>query len=201
MNQKKHIFAFIAIISLLLSTYSCGIYKKTDAREVSPDPAVRVQKNISEGRGIKFGLGGKKNSGGNFDFASSNELWRAALEILDFLPLDNLDYAGGIIITDWYSEGMDNNESIKITVKFLSNEIRADGIDVTVHKRACNANLSNCQTTKIQSSLEEEITTAILRKAAFLKKNSKEKKVKEHKKKFSGNSNKPIKSIGENKDN
>ena len=198
MNRKKHILPLISIIILLLSTYSCGIYKKTDAREVSPDPEVRVQKNIAQGRGIKFGLGGGKKGGGNFDFASSNELWRAALEILDFLPLDNLDYAGGIIITDWYSEGMDNNESIKITVKFLSNEIRADGIDVTVHKRACNDNLSNCQTTKIQSSLEEEITTAILRKAAFLKENSKKKKIKEYKKKFG---DKPPKSISQNKDN
>ena len=189
MFKIKKILPFLTIIALLFSTNSCGIYKKTDARKVSPDPDVRVQKNISEGRGIKFGLGGKKR-GGNFDFASSNELWRAALEILDFLPLDNLDYAGGIIITDWYSEGMDNNESIKITIKFLSNEIRADGINVTVHKRTCSTNLSNCQTTKIESSLEGEISTAIIKKAAYMKENSKKKKVKEYKKK---NMNKPLK--------
>ena len=183
MHKLKKILPFVTIMALLLSTYSCGIYKKTDARKVSPDPDVRVQKNIAEGRGIKFGIGGKKG-GGNFNFASSNELWRAALEILDFLPLDNLDYAGGIIITDWYSEGMDNNESIKITIKFLSNEIRADGINVTVHKRTCSTNLSNCQTTKIESSLESEISTAIIKKAAYMKENSKNKNVKEYKKKI-----------------
>ena len=150
-------------LALLLSTYSCGIYKKTDAREVSPDPAVRVQKNISEGRGIKFGLGGKKNSGGNFDFASSNELWRAALEILDFLPLDNLDYAGGIIITDWYSENNDD-EAIKITVRFHSNEIRADGLDVIIHNKVCDEN-NKCNVSKVDGELNNEIKIAILKKA------------------------------------
>ena len=175
MNQKKHIFAFIAIISLLLSTYSCGIYKKTDAREVSPDPAVRVQKNISEGRGIKFGLGGKKNSGGNFDFASSNELWRAALEILDFLPLDNLDYAGGIIITDWYSDSNSSNESIKITVRFLSNEVQSNSIKVIVHNKKCGIN-ENCSINEIDSKIKFELQKTIISKAAQFEIDSKSKK-------------------------
>ena len=74
---------------------------------------------------------------GNFEFASSNEMWRATVDILDFMPLANADYGGGVIITDWYNENK-KNESIKIMVQFLSNEIRADGLKVTVYNKVCN---------------------------------------------------------------
>ena len=73
---------------------------------------------MEEGRGISLSkaLGGVK--GGDFMFASSNEMWRATIEILDFVPLNNVDYGGGVIITDWYSEKSDyNNSSIKIIVQ------------------------------------------------------------------------------------
>ena len=65
-------------------------------------------------------------------------MWRASLETLDFLPLTTVDYSGGMIITDWYSENNNNNESIKITVRFLSNEIRSDSLKLIVHKKNCN---------------------------------------------------------------
>ena len=61
-------------------------------------------------------------------------MWRASLEILDFLPLTTVDYSGGMIITDWYSENS-SNESIKITVRFLANEVRADSLKIIVHKK------------------------------------------------------------------
>ena len=82
----------------------------------------KIQRNLEEGRGFRISdIGSSK--GGTFDFASSNELWRASLDIIDFMPLSSANYSGGIIITDWYSENQ-SNESIKINIRFLSNEIR-----------------------------------------------------------------------------
>ena len=146
---------------------SCGIYKKTDARKIPTNATERVQKNIEEGKGFRFGNLGKK-SGGDFQFASSNPLWRATLEKLNFAPLNNVDYAGGIIVTDWFSEE-GSNEEIKITIRFLTNEIRSDALNVIIHKKVCD-NQNNCRINKIENSLNSEVRFAILKKAAQLKK-------------------------------
>ena len=129
--MKKILFI---ILSLSLLT-ECGIYRKTDARKIPGNVNDRVQKNLEEGKRIKFG-GGKGRGDGNFSFATSNEMWRATIEILDFIPLNNADYGGGIIITDWYNEDGTENNSIKIMVRFLSNEIRADGLKVTIYNKS-----------------------------------------------------------------
>ena len=165
-NTRKPIFITLSIVLLLLA--SCGIYKPSDARVVSPNVDDRVKKSIQEGRGFRIGSGMGK-SGTNFEFASSNELWRASLEVLDFLPLSNVDYSGGIIITEWYNEGTSNDEAIKITVRFLSNEVRADGLTIIIHKRICNK-FQQCTVAKIKSTLEEEVKLAILKTATLLKK-------------------------------
>ena len=144
---------------------SCG---KIDwDEEAIADGTKRARKNVEEGRGFKIGPNAK-NSGGTFSFASSNELWRASLETLSFITLSSADYAGGIIITDWYSED-NNKQAIKITVRFLSNEIRSDGIQVLLHKKICDTN-NNCTIKKIDNTLSFEIKDTILRKAALMKK-------------------------------
>ena len=166
--SKKILFLTIGLIVLGI-TSSCGIWDPADARKVSPNAQERVKKNLEEGKGISIkGLtsGGK---GTTYQFASSNPMWRAALEILDFLPLANVDYSGGIITTDWYNEGTASDESIKITVRFLTNEIRSDGIRVIVHKKRCDIN-QNCVVKKISSTLEQELQVAILKKAVIFEK-------------------------------
>ena len=101
--------------------------RQADVSEFPIKDSEKRKKNIDEGRGVTFGiLGGKKS--GNFEFASSNEMWRATIDVLDFAPLINADYGGGIVITDWYSEEGSQNQAIKISIRFLSNEIRADGL-------------------------------------------------------------------------
>ena len=160
---------------------SCGIYKKTDARKISPTGTKRAQKNIEEGRGFRL-LDTRRNQGsGVFEFASSNPMWRASVKLLEFTPFSNVDYSGGIIITDWFSDNDTNqNESIKITIKFLSNEIRADGIDVLVYKKTCNSNNNACNVSKIESDLSGEIKLAILKEATILKQLDDEKKAEEY---------------------
>ena len=159
---------FKILISILLSSFltSCGIYKPVDARKVSPNAQERVKKNLEEGKGISLkGLTGGEG-GTNYQFASSNPMWRATLDILDFLPLANVDYSGGMITTDWYNEGTVSDESIKITVRFLTNEVRSDGLRIIVHKRRCTTE-QLCTVKKISSTLEQELQVAILKKATI----------------------------------
>ena len=167
--------SLMVVFSFLLS---CGIYKPVDARKVSPNAKERVKKNLEEGKGFSIGKALNKGGGTSYQFASSNPMWRATLEILDFLPLSNVDYSGGIITTDWYNEGTALDESIKITVRFLTNEIRSDGIRIIVHKKRCNIEQS-CKISKISSAIEQELQVAILRKAILF-----EKEYNKNKKKF-----------------
>ena len=166
---QKKIFFILVGIALLSFLNSCGIYQPSDARKVSPNVNERVKKNLEEGKGITLGGLGGGGGGTSYQFASSNPMWRATLEILDFLPLANVDYSGGIITTDWYNEGTASDESIKITIRFLTNEIRADGIKVIVHKKKCNIK-QKCTVKKISSALEYELQVAILKKAAIFEK-------------------------------
>ena len=168
--MKRNLIKFITlIIFTLYFLNSCGLYKRSDIEDNPVNVDERVKKNIQEGRGVRFGKGATR--GGDFDFASSNPLWRASIEIFDFVPLTNASYSGGIIITDWFSAENKNPEStrdLKITVKFLTNEIRADAVDVTVFEKICKN--SNCKTNKVQSKLEKEIKLAILKKATIMEK-------------------------------
>ena len=174
----------VCLLFFILTFFNqCGIWDPADARKVPVNAKDRVTKNIEEGRSIKFGKLGQGGSG-TFDFASSNEMWRATIEILDFVPLTSADYGGGIVITDWYNDTQNQTESIKIMVRFLSNEIRADGIKVTVYDRFCNdSNMLNCQTSVNKSEVSEEIKLAILKKASTYRNLENEKKGKEYRKK------------------
>ena len=158
-------FAFFLIIFLS----SCGPFKPapSDARKVPPNVDERVRKNIEEGRGFRL-MGGQKK-GGTFDFASSNELWRASLDTIDFMPLLSANYSGGIIITDWYSEGSSTNESVKISIRFLSNEIRADAIDIKVFMKKC-ASIENCNIVENSGNIISELKGKILKTAAIYRK-------------------------------
>ena len=158
----------LSLITLTALLNSCGIWDPADARKVSPNADDRVKKNLEEGRGFTL-MGGGSGGKTNYQFASSNPMWRATLEILDFLPLSNVDYSGGLISTDWYNEGTATGESIKITIRFLTNEIRADGIKIIVHKKKCAVG-QNCSVKKITSALENELQVAILRKAVIFEK-------------------------------
>ena len=160
----KNILLFFCIIIFF---QSCGAFKfeRADVKDSPINDAEKRERNIKEGRGVT--LPGGKGKSGTFDFATSNEMWRATIEVLDFVPLTTADYGGGIIITDWYSDNLDSQESIKIMVNFLSNEIRADGLKVKVYKKTCDNNF-NCDTQLMSSTLEEEIKLAVLKKAAKL---------------------------------
>jgi len=181
LSKFKKIHLIVVSVILLLFLNSCGIWDPADSRKVPVNVQDRARKAIEEGKGISIGNLGSK--GTNYEFATSNAMWRASLEILDFLPLANVDYSGGIVSTDWYNEGTSNNESIKITVRFLSNEIRSDGLKVIVHKKMCNTQ-QNCTVKKISSVLEHELKVAILKKAILYEEEIKTRNSKAYKKKY-----------------
>ena len=111
----------------------------------------------------------KNNKGGDFSFATSNEMWRASLDILDFMPLTSADYGGGLIITDWYSDGSNTSDSVKISIRFLSNEIRADALSIKVFSKECEKTI-NCKVSQSNPEIESELKVAILKRAAKYKK-------------------------------
>ena len=162
----KKIYPICALfLVIFLTLVSCGIYKPVDAKKYPPKPELRVKNNIEEGRGFRLMGGiGKDGRGGKFEFANANPLWRASLDIIDFMPLLSVDYGGGIIITDWYGEE-NENDSIKITIQFLSNEVRSDALNITVFKKKCTS-LSNCKVIQSQSDIKQELRVAILKRAA-----------------------------------
>ena len=166
----------IALLLLFSSTLliSCGgKLPGADARKYDPDPKKRVAKNLEEGKGFRLsGVG--KSRGGTFEFASSNELWRASLDTIDFMPLASVNYSGGIIITDWYSTDQNSNESIKISIRFLTNEIRSDALDIKVFNKKC-VTQSNCITSKKEGDIKNELKTKILKTATIYKTQKKKK--------------------------
>ncbi len=176
--KNKNFIIFFLILFFLSSCAKEGFFKTGDARKNPPDPRLRVKKNLEEGKGFRLSNTMMGNRGGtNFEFASSNGLWRASLDVLDFMPLTSANYSGGIIITDWYSEQGNTEESIKITIRFLSNEVRSDAIDVDIFYKKCIA-ANNCKINKQDGQLKKEITKQILAKAATYQKISKDKNYK-----------------------
>ena len=169
-NFYKYFSVFLIVLSTFLLN-SCGGGIKLpggDARKNPPDPNQRVANNIEQGKGYRLSDIGKNNGGGNFEFASSNELWRASLDVIDFMPLTSANYSVGILITDQYSDGGNGNESIKINIRFLSNEIRSDALDINVFYKTCKIN-NECTIEKKNGELQQELTKEILRIATLYK--------------------------------
>jgi hypothetical protein len=163
---------FICFLFLLIT--DCSKITSPSSRENPTNALERARKNIDEGKGISVGGLLNRNKSTNFEFSTSNPMWRASLEVLDFLPLSVVDYAGGIIISDWYGDVNSKNESLKITLRFLSNEVRSDSLKIIVHKKNCNIN-TNCTVKIINSTISEELTISVLKKAALLDKEKKKK--------------------------
>ena len=171
---------FILAITLMVFLNSCSGLPGGDALKNPPNPKDRVAKNLEEGKGFRLSNATKKTFGGtNFEFASSNELWRASLDTIDFMPLMSANYSGGILITDWYSDNSNPNESIKITIRFLTNEIRSDALDIKIFYKKCKT-VSNCIISEQDSSLKNELRKEILKKAALYKSQSNKKSLKKY---------------------
>ena len=173
MSKIKAISILLLLGFALIALNSC---KGGDARKYPPDPKERVKKNLEEGRGFRLMDAVKKEQGGNFLFASANELWRASLDTIDFMPLASVNYSGGIIVTDWYSDS-NNDEAIKISIRFLTNEVRSDALNIKVFYKKCK-DIINCKITEKTGTLVTELKKKILSRATIYKKETKKKNYK-----------------------
>ena len=166
----------IPLLLIFLLIGACnGKVPGADARKIPPNAKDRIKKNIEEGRGFTLMGSVEKKKSGEFDFASSNELWRASLDTLDFMPLALANYSGGIIVTDWYSDGSSDGESVKISIRFLSNEVRSDALNIKVFYKNCSMQ-NNCKISDKSENLSGELARKILSKAAIYEKETQSKK-------------------------
>jgi hypothetical protein len=164
---------FLTFLPFWLSSCGTGV----DAKKYPPNPELRVKKNMEEGRGFNLNKAINKNTSTNFEFASSNELWRASLDVIDFMPLSSVNYSGGIIISDWYSNNQSSDESIKISIRFLTNEIRSDALDIKIFKKICKTD-EGCKISKGYDNLITELKRKILKNAKIYEEKSKDKNFK-----------------------
>jgi len=181
--MPSKIYKSIIIFSFVFLTLnSCGKIGGVDAKKFPADPKQRVKNNLEQGKGFRLSdkLKGINDGNTNFEFASSNELWRASLDIIDFMPIATANYSGGIIVTDWYSDDQNSNESIKITIRFLTNEIRSDAINLKIFYKICKAQ-NNCIVNERTNDLAKELKKEILKKAAIYQKKNKDKNFKPYK--------------------
>jgi hypothetical protein len=164
---KKYLLKTSITPLLFLSHCSKNIDPVTKEKVlVEPNITVKTREFADKGGGI-FGDFGKNAKSSTFEFSTSNTLWRATLKSLDFLPIVNADYSGGIIIYDWYSDN-NSDEQIKVTVRFLNNEVRSDSLEIQIHKKKCTIS-TKCITTKIDDALNREIKDKILNSARLIK--------------------------------
>ena len=173
---KRKLLVFYLLLPLILNSCN-GKLPGADARKVPYDPKERVKKNLEKGMGFRLQESFEKGRAGNFEFASSNELWRASLDVIDFMPLVSANYSGGILITDWYSDNQNSNDSIKISIRFLTNEVRSDAIKIKIFYKKCKA-LENCSISEQDGNLKDELKKEILKKATIYTKQKKDKNFK-----------------------
>ena len=164
-NSLKSLF-FLTFLMILLN--HCAKTDPVTGEKIleETDPAKKARDFAAKQGGL-FGDIGKNNSGTNFEFSTSNVLWRATLKNLDFLPLVNADYSGGIIVYDWYSN-KGENQSIKISVRFLSNELKSSSVVVAGHKKICD-DLGKCFVEKLDNKFTEEIKESVIATARQIK--------------------------------
>ena len=168
------ILKLLLLLPIFLLLNNCGIYKPVSAKDFPPNPEDRVKKNLEEGTAFKL-FDSERKLGTTYEFASSNELWRATLDTIDFMPLTTANYSGGIIVTDWYSDNQNLNENIKITIRFLTNEIRSDALDLKIFYKNCDVS-NKCKIIEKDGNLSKELKKQILKKATVYQKQAKIKK-------------------------
>jgi hypothetical protein len=125
-SVKNH-FA-LALVAVSLSLTGCS--------GISPAPVQKEEQPVSfftgKPGGIKLSDFGSSDSGDGA-MPVNALLWRAALEIASFVPLDDVDTFGGTIVTEWYSLPDRPDERIKLAIFVIGRELRSDAISVRVY--------------------------------------------------------------------
>ena len=162
-THKKILFLSFFLIFLT----SCGkdFFKYSSAKDNPVRGLDRAKKNVSEGRGVTLGDLGK-GRGTTYEFSTSNPMWRASLETLNFMPLAQVDPFGGVIVTDWYASAEAPNERFKANIYILDTNLRADALKASIFKQKRIS--GNWQDASIDADTARQIENAILTRAREL---------------------------------
>lgn len=168
---RKYNIYHILILLVFIFGQSCSKTDPVTGEKVliEPNPQKRAEAARDASGGIFGNIGKSGNNQTTVNFATTNVLWKATLKTLDFIPLQSVDYAGGILITDWYSDEKNTSDFIKITIKFLDNEVRSNSINVTSHKKTCSKGNDNCPVVKLSENFNNEIKDTIIQTARLIK--------------------------------
>lgn len=156
----KKLFKTILVLGLIATLNSCADKDPVTGKKILREP--NLNKRLEKEEGFIFG----KKQGG-VALAGSNVMWKATLEVLDFIPIENASYTGGLISTSWYS-GKSSKESIKFNIKFYSDEISPNSIKILNFKKICDQN-NNCSIVKGSEKINQQLKNKILEKTREFK--------------------------------
>ena len=147
---------FFLMLTVLLGLAACSTPKP--AAEKGPGSILTGRAEQGVSLSDLAGLNGKSNSVG---LPINALLWRASLDIMSTIPLDDVDTFGGTIVTEWYQLNKTSDERIKMTAFVLDRELRADGIRVVVYiqKRTGNSWQDSGTDSNMGKQIEELILT------------------------------------------
>jgi hypothetical protein len=165
MLHKYNYIKYLYLLPILALLFSCSKNENQSQEIFEPNVDKRARAAVEGGITV---FGNKSSGSTTYEFASSNVLWRATLKSLDFLPLINADYSGGVIIYDWYSQSNNPKEQIKVSVQFLNNELRSDSIKITAHKKICET-IERCSNSTLDQNFANSIRDSIITSARTLK--------------------------------
>ena len=141
---------FLSIVVLVFSLSSCSGINFT-----KPQPEPERQSifggpltystdtgKLSSGSDDKTVLyNSKKNNNLTTSLPVNELLWKATLDVLDFMSIKEADPFGGVIATDWFINAENNAFRNKVMVSFSSSELKATSIKVSVIREKFENNM------------------------------------------------------------
>ena len=149
---------YLIIIATLFTFFACSSRNTPTPKEEGSGSFItgRAQQGIS-----LSDIAGLGSDNDGLGLPINALLWRASLDILSTIPLDDVDTFGGTIVTEWYQLNKTSDERIKMTAFVLDRELRADGIRVVVYvqKRIGNSWQDSGTDSEMGKQIEELILT------------------------------------------
>ena len=149
---------FFLMLTVLFGLAACSSTTPTPEK----GPGSIITGRAEQGISLKD-LTGISNQSNGVGLPINALLWRASLDIMSTIPLDDVDTFGGTIVTEWYQLNKTSDERIKMTAFVLDRELRADGIRVVVYVQKRIGN--NWQDSGTDSEMGNQIEELILTRA------------------------------------
>ncbi len=152
----KNLFYIILSLSFIFIT-ACS----PTGKGINNDRKTGLDKDIGSilGEGLIFG-GDKTKDNSTSGIAINSFLWRAALDTISFMPLNQVDPFGGVILSDWHSDIKSPGERYKLNIYILSRQLKSNGVRVSIFKQIhdingqwLDAGVNKATATQIENSI------------------------------------------------